>query len=83
MEKDYGSLDATVRRTHKDIKCKENAYNPIIQMFTDPSQELRYKTLERDRLHDTIANNKVLAPSLRSRTHHSTAGPAAPLRANV
>ena len=59
MDHDYSTVQATLRRTHKDIKNKETAYNPIIQQFTDPSQEQRFKTLERDRLLDTIATNKV------------------------
>jgi len=47
------------RRTHKDIKTKETAYNPITQKFNDQGKESMMQTAERENFVKVIAQNKV------------------------
>jgi len=51
-------VEPYVKRTFKDMKAKETLYNPITQVFKDPSVETHLRKAEQENFIDTLAKNK-------------------------
>jgi hypothetical protein len=70
--------DPYVKRTNKEIKLKETAYNPITQKYTNASHENAAKKYEQSNFLDVIAQNKVLFNVL-----FKPKGPSIKIRADI
>ena len=78
-----GKAEPYRKVTNAHVKAQEVQYNPITQVFTDPTRESQVRQIESQNMVDVLAQNKVSLASTFADPVHILIGPCSSLRVNL